>query len=106
MPLHRAERSAGASAERPIHDSGPRMPGFFRLAAGRRRLCFRERRSLSVRRRATWNIRIILWALASIEHAVITHDAHDAMTNRVGLGEQLWFKLLSGAAGAPGRQQG
>src|SRR5258705_12740738 len=86
-------------------DLGRQMPGFFRPAAGRRRLCFRERRSLSVCRRATWNVGIILWALTSIEHAVVTHDAHDAMTNSVGLGRELWFKLLSGVAVAPARQQ-
>src|SRR5258708_34962141 len=41
MALHQAERGAVASAERPIHGLGARMPGFLRLAAGRRRLCFR-----------------------------------------------------------------
>jgi hypothetical protein len=47
-------------------------------------------------------VRIILWALTSIEHAVVTYDAHDAMTNSVGLGRELWFKLLSGVAVAVG----
>src|SRR5260370_2649086 len=81
------------------------MPGFLRLAAGGRRLCFREPRSLSMRRRNTSNVRIILRALTSVEHAIVAHDAHDAMTNRVSLGEQVWFKLLGGTAVAPGRQQ-
>ena len=107
MSLHRSERGgAVASAERPIHDLGPRMPGFFRLAAGRAQaLFFANDGDLSARLRATWNVRIILWTFTSIEHAVVTHDAHDAMTNSVGLGRVLWFKLLSGVAVAPAGQQ-
>src|SRR5258706_3257807 len=39
--LRRAERGMqAASAERPIRDLGPRMPGFLGLPAGRRRLWF------------------------------------------------------------------
>ena len=71
----------------------------------RQALFFANDGVLSARRRATWNVRIILWAFTSIEHAVVTHDAHDAMTNSVGLGRELWFKLLSGVAVAPARQQ-
>src|SRR5258706_11999983 len=43
MSLRRAEKGMqAASAERPIHDLGPRMPGFLGFAAG---FVFRERRS-------------------------------------------------------------
>src|ERR1700737_874705 len=75
------------------------------ICSGRVQAFHSKTRSLSVHRRPTWNVRIILWALTSIEHAVVTHDAHDAMTNSVGLGRELWFKLLSGVAVAPTRQQ-
>src|SRR5258708_24335150 len=71
----------------------------------RQALFFANDGVLSARRRATWNVRIILWAFTSVEHAVVTHDAHDAMTNPVRPGEQVRFKPLSGAAVAPGRQQ-
>src|SRR5260370_6194387 len=71
----------------------------------RQALFFANDGVLSARRLATWNVRIILWAFTSIEHTVVTYDAHDAMTNSVGLGRELWVKLLSGVAVAPARQQ-
>jgi len=103
MSLRRAERGMQAASR-----NGRSMTWALECLGSsdlRPALFFANDGVLSARRRATWNVRIILWAFTSIEHAVVTHDAHDAMTNSVGLGRELWFKLLSGVAVAPTRQQ-
>jgi hypothetical protein len=42
--------------------------------------------------RATLNVRIALWTLAPIEPAVITNDAHNAMSNCAGLCDRMRLK--------------